>query len=399
MSTTVARFPDILQRRTDAGPLQRRTIRRRWRLVSLAATVLLPALAAAVYLYCFAADQYVTEFRFSVRHEAPLRMDGTGTAAMTASLGTSAVSPLAVITDSQIVIQYLKSRQVIDDMVAAGVDLDAIYARNDTDLLARLRPGGSVEARQRYWRRMVDPFFDMTTGIVSVEVRAFSPADTQLVAATALRLSEKLVNAISNRSHDDVLAYATQEVAASNATLQAAEATIAAYRNQHAVLFPEMQATSDTLVEGKVRDTLIEAQTTYNAQLARGAATDSMQMRILSDRIVAMETALRGVHAGLAQSNRNTDASLASVLSEYGVLHLREEIAAKVYERALMALQDARNAASQQGVYLAAFVRPGLPQESTYPIRWRVILEIALLSFVGWCLLQLLYHGIRDHID
>lgn len=399
MSTSLAPFPDVLTRRADTGPLHQRLVRRRWRLASLVGSVLLPTLAAGAYLYCFAADQYVTEFRFSVRHEAPLRMDGTGSAAMTASLGTSAVSPLAVITDSQIVIQYLKSRQVIDDIVAAGVDLDAIYARNDTDILAHLRPGGSVEERQRYWKRMVDPFFDMTTGIVSVEVRAFSPADARLVAATALRLAEKLVNDMSARGHDDVLAYATKEVAASDAKLQAAQATIATYRNQHAVLFPEMQATSDTLVEGKVRDNLIEAQTAYNAQLARGASTDSIQMRILGDRIAATQTALRGVHDGLAQSNTTSDASLASVLSEYGVLHLREEIAAKVYERALMALQDARNAASQQGVYLAAFVRPGLPQESTYPIRWRVILETALLSFVGWCLLQLLYHGIRDHID
>jgi capsular polysaccharide transport system permease protein len=124
-------------------------------------------------------------------------------------------------------------------------------------------------------------------------------------------------------------------------------------------------------------------------------------MRMLGNRIAAMETALREVHGRLAQTNGGgaSDAPLASVLSEYDVLHLDQDLSAKVYERALMSLQDARNAASQQGVYLAAFVRPSLPQESMYPIRWRVMVETALLSFVGWCLLQLLYHGIRDHID
>jgi capsular polysaccharide transport system permease protein len=114
-----------------------------------------------------------------------------------------------------------------------------------------------------------------------------------------------------------------------------------------------------------------------------------------------MQTSLREVHGSLAETSPGgeRDASLASVLSEYDIIHLDQQIAAKVYERALMVLQDARNTASQQGVYLAAFVRPGLPQESMYPIRWRVMLETALLSFVAWCLLQLLYHGIRDHID
>ena len=392
---------DALERghdvRTGANPLQRRIKRRRWRLASLMMTVLLPTALAGTYLYGYADDQYVTEFRLSVRHEAPLRMDATSSQSTAAALGGGA-SPLAVITDSQIVIQYLKSRQVIEDMIATGVDLDAIYARTDTDFLAHLRPNDSIEARERYWRRMVDPFFDMTTGIVSVEVHAFTPADAQLVATTALRLAEKLVNGLATRAHDDVLAYAVREVGESETKLKATQATIAAYRNQHAVLFPEMQATADTTVEGKVQETLIEAKTAYAAQLAQGVSPDTIQMHMLANRVTAMEAAMRGVHGRLAQANAG-DASLASVMSEYSVLHLDEEIAAKVYERALMALQDARNAASQQGVYLAAFVRPGLPRESMYPVRWRIMLETAMLSFVAWCLMQLLYHGIRDHID
>jgi capsular polysaccharide transport system permease protein len=396
---TVASVPGGLL--MDAAPLlYRRDKRRRWRAASLLIAVLLPTALVGGYLYRYAADQYVTEFRFSVRHAAPLRMDATVASPLTASLG-GGVSPLAVITDSQVVIQYLKSRQVIDDIIASGVDLDAIYARADNDFLAHLRPHAPVEERQRYWRLMVDPFFDMTTGIVSVQVRAFNPADAQLVAATALRLAEKLVNDMSSRARDDVLAYASREVAGSKAKLTSSQETIASYRNHHAVLFPEMQATSDTSVEGKVWENLIEAKTAFNAQLAVGVSADSMQMRMLANRIAAMETALREVHGRMAQAGtgRDPDASLASVLSEYDALHLDEQLAAKVYERALMALQDAKNAVSQQGVYLAAFVRPGLPQESMYPIRWRIMLETALLSFVAWCLLQLVYHGIRDHID
>jgi capsular polysaccharide transport system permease protein len=383
-----------------ANPLRSQGKRRRWRMVSLLMAVALPTGLAGAYLYRYADDQYVTEFRFSVRHEAPLRVDGTANPA-TATPLAGVASPLTAMTDSQIVIQYFKSRQVVDDIIASGVDLDAIYAGSDKDFLAHLRPHGSVEERQRYWLRMVDPFFDMTTGIVSVSVRAFSPADAQIVAVTALHLAEKLVNDMSRRAHDDVLAYAAGEVGTSEARLKATQDTIAAYRNHHAVLFPEMQATADTAVEGKVWENLIEAKTAFNAQVAVGVSADSMQMRMLGNRITAMETALRDVHGHLAQTGPAAaqDKSLASVMSEYDVLRLDQEIAAKVYERALMALQDAKNAASQQSVYLAAFVRPGLPQEPTYPVRWRVMTETAVLSFVAWCLLQLLYHGIRDHID
>jgi capsular polysaccharide transport system permease protein len=387
--------------RPQLGPLQKRGKRRRWRMMSLLLAVVVPTALAGAYLYRYADDQYVTEFRFNVRHESPLRMDAMAATSIAGALG-GGTSPLAVITDSQVVIQYLKSRQVIDDMIAAGVDLDAIYAKADKDFLAHLRPHDSVEGRERYWRGMVDPFYDMTTGIVSVEVRAFSPADAQLVATTALGLAEKLVNGMATRAHEDVLAYATREVETSQAKLRAAQDTIATYRNHHAVLFPEMQATSDTSVESKVWENLIEAKTAFNAQLAVGVSADSMQMRMLKNRIAAMETSLHDVHSHLAQNSPGggaPDASLASVMSEYDVLRLNQDIAAKVYERAVMALQDARNAESQQSVYLAAFVRPGLPQESMYPVRWRIMTETALLSFVAWCLLQLLYHGVRDHID
>ena len=125
----------------------------------------------------------------------------------------------------------------------------------------------------------------------------------------------------------------------SEAKLKAAQDTTAAYRNHHAVLFPEMQATADTTVEGKVWDNLIEAKTAFNAQLAVGVSANSMQMRMLGNRITAMEIgAAGGSWPPGTVRRRSADASLASVMSEYDVLHLDQETAAKVHERALMAL-------------------------------------------------------------
>lgn len=228
-------------------------------------------------------------------------------------------------------------------------------------------------------------------------MRAFRPEDARLVATSVLGLAEKLVNDISDRSHSDVLVYARQEAADSEAKLQAAQAALSVYRNRNSVLFPEMAATASTTTGNFVEQNLIQAKTSFNSQLAMGVSRDALQMRMLANRIIAMETELRGVTTRLTRSDG--DASLASVLSEYSVLKVSEEIAAKVYERALIALQEARNTANEQGVYLAAFVRPALPQDSIYPVRWRIMLETALVGFAAWCLLQLLYHGIRDHLD
>ncbi len=381
----------------ELPPLPRpRQRRRSGRLLSLLLTVALPTALAATYFYRYADNQYISEFRFSVRRQAPLRVDPSGGSPLAGGLSPSV--NLALINDSEIVVQYLKSRQVIDDIAAAGIDLDRIYADADSDVLAHLRPHATAEERQRYWRRVVDPFFDLTNGIVSVQVRAFRPADARLVADKVLQLAETLVNRMSSRARDDQLAYARNEADETGRHLRQVQADLAAYRNQHAVLFPEMQATVSNSVEGKIEESLIEAKTDYRAQLAQGALPGARLMTMLQSRIDALEAEQRRVHGALAQAGDTAD-SLASVMSGYTVLQADEATAARIHERALVALQDARNEAAQQSIYLAAFVRPGLPQESDYPVRWRVLLEIAAGSFVAWCLLQLIYHGIRDHLD
>jgi capsular polysaccharide transport system permease protein len=381
----------------ELPPLPRLRRRRRiGRLLSLLLAIALPTALMGTYLYRYADNQFISEFRFSVRRQAPLRVDPSAGTSMTAGLSPSL--NLAMINDSEIVVQYLKSRQVIDDIAAAGIDLDRIYAQQDNDLLAHLSPNATAEERQRYWRRVVDPFFDLTNGIVSVQVRAFQPQDAQLVAAKVLQLAESLVNRMSSRAQADQLVYAQTEADDSGLRLRKVQADLAIFRNQHAVLFPEMQATVANSVEGKIEESLIEAKTAYRAQLAQGASPDARLMAMSQSRIEALEAEQQRVHGALAQAG-DDHVSLASVMSGYAVLQADEATAERIHERALVALQDARNEVAQQSIYLAAFVRPDLPQESEYPMRWRVLLETAAISFVAWCLLQLIYHGIRDHLD
>lgn len=393
-----AEAPAIFREISTDLPRSRRFFRLRYgRLIPLCLTIMLPAALMAVYQYGFAADQYVTEFRFSVRHQAPLKMDVTA-GSLAAEIPTGAAAALAVINESEMVVQYLKSTQIIDDITAAGVDLEAVYSGSRPDLWTRLSPGASLEERQRYWRRVVDPFFDLTNGIVSVEVRAFRPADAKLVAATTLALCEKLMNGLNDRARADTLAFAAKQVDEAERTMKAAQAASATYRNQHAVLFPEQQATGDTMVEGTVRQSLIDAKATYHTRIAQGVSKDAMQMGMLQNRIAALDFELQELHGRLAKAGPGVGPSLASVLSEYSALQVAEQTAARIYERSLTLLLDSRNEASQPSVYLATFVRPGQPEDSLYPVRWRLVLETALISFVAWCLLQLIYHGVRDHI-
>ncbi|TWT10684.1 hypothetical protein [Reyranella sp. CPCC 100927] len=363
--------------------------------MSLVAAVVVPTTLSAGYLYGFASDQYVTEFRLAVRRQMPVRADPTSGA--TTLAGGNPM--MAIVQDSEVVVQYLKSRQVIQD-ISPRVDLDRIWARDDADYLSRMDVGAPVENKLKHWKTKVDPFFDMANGLVTVQVRAFSPEDSLALATAALDLSERLVNDMSKRAQNDAVTFARREVDAAEDRLKRVQVELATFRNANAVLFPTINATVVAGVEAKLRETLADARARYTNQIAQGVRPDTAQARALRSQIASLEEEITRVRSEITGSGNNRSGpTLATVVTGYATLEVEEKLATKAYERAQAELQQARVEASRQQVYLNAFVRPTPAERSLYPIRWRFLLQIALGSFVVWGLLMLIWQAARDHGD
>lgn len=386
-----------------AATTTHRKKRRSWKILGFISCVIIPTAVAGGYLYGWSANQYVSEFRFSVRQQRPMKAEGAG---MASALGGS--NPLlAVMADSEVVVQYLRSRQAVDD-IGARIDLNTIWSRPADDWVFRLDPSATAEAKLRHWRQAVDPFFDLTTGVVTVKVRAFSPEDALSVASESLAAAERRVNEMSGRAHQDALAYAEKQATQAEERLKRAENAMAMYRNKNSVMFPQMQANTVNAVEGKLREQLAESRTTLASLRTQGVQDISPQIRTLQSRIEATEREISNIQSGVghitgeqkvAGAGELMPTTLASVMNGYSPLEVEERISEKAYGRALDSLQDARNEASQQQVYLDAFVRPSEAQESLYPVRWKALIEIAIAGFATWCLGMMVIHGIRDHMD
>ena len=117
--------------------------------------------------------------------------------------GNAAPSPVGV--DSYAVVQYIGSRDIIDD-VSKSLDLRAMFSRPEADWPARLRLPTTIEELVRYWKGQVDGFFDVTNGTVTVKARAFTPEDALNLAQAILSSSERLVNELSARARRDTSA-------------------------------------------------------------------------------------------------------------------------------------------------------------------------------------------------
>jgi len=133
------------------NPIARTRRRRRLGWLSFVIVVLVPAVIAAAYYFFIAADQYVAEFRFALRSAEPEHRDPS-----LFLQETMAPSPIGV--DSYVVVQYLASRAIIDDL-SATIDLRQMFASSDADWPARLDLPVSIEELVRYWKRQVDAFF------------------------------------------------------------------------------------------------------------------------------------------------------------------------------------------------------------------------------------------------
>jgi capsular polysaccharide transport system permease protein len=110
------------------------------RLLSLVVVVLVPATLAALYYFLIAADQYVAEFRFALRTVEPARAEVGG-------LFQGNVAPSPVGVDSYAVVQYLGSRDVIDEL-GKTLDLREMFSRAEADWVSRLPPGIDRRAGQ-----------------------------------------------------------------------------------------------------------------------------------------------------------------------------------------------------------------------------------------------------------
>ena len=99
------------------------------RMVSFIAVVLMPVAIVAAYYFAVAADQYVAEFRFTLSTVEPPRLDPLSLLA-----GNAAPSPVAV--ESQILVQYIASRAMVDEADAA-LDLRRLFSPPQADWWAR----------------------------------------------------------------------------------------------------------------------------------------------------------------------------------------------------------------------------------------------------------------------
>lgn len=375
-------LPDSITSRLDPARL-----RHSWQAHRLFwLTVVLPTLAAIVYFGVISADVYISESRFVVR--SPERQTASPLGMLLKGTGFTRSQD-----DSYTVQDFILSR---DALRALDEKLNLRAAFNKGDVFSRF-PGldwdNSFENMHRYYQRTVGVQLDPVSSIATVTVRAFSANEAQQINQRLLEMGEALVNQLNERGRQDMIRFATNEVAEAEKKAKLAALTLARYRNEKGVIDPEKQSAIPLQQVAKLQDELIAAKSQL-AQLQL-LTKENPQIPVLKKRIQMLETEIELESARVAGGGR----SLASKAAEFQRLALEKEFADKQLASALASLEQARNEAQRQQLYLERIAQPSLPDAAMEPRRLRAILAVFVLGLIAWGVLSMLIASIKEHLD
>ena len=362
-------------------------------LVSLIIVVLLPILAAGTYLFFIATDQYAAEARFAVK---------TASGGSDDSSGKNETSIASVMTsggslggqEADIVANYIQSRAIIDD-IARTVDVRAIFQRPEADFWAKLPSGASAEDLTAYWKKMISVYIESTSGIVTVEARAFRREDALLLAKAIVKSSETLVNDLSSNVRADAVKHAEDEIRRAEADVRFALADLTVFRNTQGIIDPVKSAEqSGKLLLQLMGDKIqIEGQLFVSQRTtgpnAPGVAATKARLESIDSHIATLQQQLAG--------DKTTQANMASTISKFEELDLKRQFAERMYGFARDGMDRARLIAERQSVYLAVFVPPSLPQDYSYPLRFSDFALIAMAAMVAWSCGATIWASVLDH--
>ncbi len=398
----VAEAPSVLPMPAPIPPLsgeaaarleERRRARRRGRrgvVASFLVMVALPVLAAAIYYLFLASDQYVSEVKFAVR--AVER--NTGHDAINVVNGPP--NAVAGNTDSFILADYVTTRQFVDE-VDRQLDLRRIFSDPAADFWSRFDPKAPVEALVNHWRSVVVSRYDLSTGILTVKVRAYTAQDSVRLAEAVLEGSERLANEMTERGRRDFVRFAEAELVRAEARLGNARKALGDFRRQEGTFDPVRLATSNADLLAKLRSDLSSMQAEATA-LASALQPNAPVLQALTSRIRATERQLRLVEAEGRREGGGEGTDMGSLVSRYAALEAEQGFAEKSYGVAVEALRSARSLADRQQVYLATFARPALAESAQYPSRPAAIALVAGFALLAWLTALLIVLGIRDHL-
>lgn len=355
------------------------------------AVIAVPWLLAAIYLFVFAADRYVSESIVVVRQEGASMAVPAGMDALSSMFGSTVAS-----RDDQYMLEaHILSMDMLRQ-VDAALDLRKAYSEKGFDFVFAMSENASREEFLEHYRNRVDIEVDDTSGLLTIRTQAFSPEVAQSVNREVVARSEQFINESSHRLARDQMTFAEAELQGARRRLDAARNDILSFQAEHGILDPSAQAMANSGLTAELQ-----------AMLARHEAELKGLQAYLNDdapQINALQAQIAGIRRQLQDEMRgsvtNAEGKSLNVLAgEYQELVAELEFMSDAYKGTLLALETARIESTRKLKSLVLVESPAVPQSATYPQRIYSLIVLLLGLTLAYGIVRLIVATIEDHME
>ncbi|MGR3608785.1 MAG: capsule biosynthesis protein [Sulfitobacter sp.] len=377
-----------------------------------------PVAISAWYLWNRAHDRYLSYAGFSVRtEEVGSALEFLGGVAQFSGSSSS---------DTDILYKFIQSPELVA-IIDEQFDLRAIWSKPgsdwtdpETDPVFAYNPDGgilgvsstgspfvelsdgdargSIEDLTKYWQHRVKVHSDSGTGLIDLEVEAFTPEEAQQIAQAIYLESSEMINRLTAIARDDATRYAREELEDAVDRLKEARADLTKFRNRTQIVDPTASIQGQMGLLSSLQAQLAQALIDLDIlrQTSRGndprVTQEERRVQVIEDRIAEERLKL-----GIGASGGEVDeTAFANLVGEYERLAVDLEFAELSYTSALAAYDSALAEAQRQSRYLAAHVNPTLPESAVRPERLSNLGMVGLFAFLIWATTFLVLYAIRD---
>ncbi|MEI3855879.1 MULTISPECIES: hypothetical protein [unclassified Ensifer] len=329
--------------------------------------------ATAIYYAFIASPGFASEVRFVVRSSAPLLSRDR-------YAGSDVEPKEKIVQDTAVLLNYIGSPAIIQDL-DKSLSLRRIFGRSDIDFVSRLPNDATQDELLEYWKKHYTASVNPKSGIVELEVKAYTSKEAHLLVGAVLRLAEAQINNLSSGMWDDLLISTQRDVDSATTEVSALRSKIKEEQNRTGVFDIDLSAESITSVLTGLEASIADLRS-RRAALVKSVRVDTPQVAEMDRRLAGLEEQARGLRDRAAGSMNDPSDSLATYSGVFDSLKLDLKMAEGRLESAISDLEKIKLVKSLQLVYIDNFTEPTVPDEAKYP---KVVLGmfLNLLCFVG----------------
>jgi capsular polysaccharide transport system permease protein len=381
------------ERLAEVHAIQRDLIRRRrvrlfLLMLRLLFFVALPTFLVGRYYYTEATDMYETESQFVIQ-----KSEAAGASALG---GLFSGTGFANSADSITVQGYLTSREAmmrLDDEMGYR----AHFQQDFIDDLQRLPNDASLEDGYKLYEENVKVGYDLTEGVIHLEVIATTPEASQAFSNALIRFAEERVDELSQRLREDQMKGAQAAYDTAEAEMFDAQAEVLRLQQSRGVLSADAEIAAQmgiiNSLELQIEDKLLDLAEILDNPNPNEIRSDILRREI--DRRVERVAFLR---QKLTETTTSS-VSLATISGELQIAETNMMTRQLMLQQSLQLLETARVDANRQVRYLSIGVTPIAPDVPTYPRKMEST-TLAFIIFMGiYIMLSLTVAILREQVS